>query len=368
MKYFKLPDLGEGLTEAEIVEWHIQPGDKVTEDQTLLTVETAKALIELPSPQAGKVTHLFGQPGDLLHIGEPLLEFEAGEDQSQSVVGEIPVAHSDSRQQPFIVGAAQTNTESNSIRVTPAVRALANRLQVDIHAVKASGHQGQITPADIERAAQLAEQHGPALPLKGTRRHMATRMQQAHAEVVPVTLTEQVSIAHWPEDADITLKLIQAIAHACAQVPEMNSWFDGQLLTWRQHTQLDLGIAVDTEQGLFVPVLRDVTARSGQDLRQGLDRLRKDVAARSIPPQEMQGATFTLSNFGMLGGLFATPIVIPPQIGILAVGRKFAYPVPSDAGIRLAAHLPFSLTFDHRALTGAEAARFLAAVTTHLQK
>ncbi len=366
MKYFKLPDLGEGLTEAEIVEWHIQSGDEVTEDQKLLTVETAKALIELPSPQAGTVSHLFGQPGDLIHIGEPLLEFAAGEDQSQSVVGEIPAAPSDTRQQPFIIGAAQTPTQPNSIRATPAVRALANRLQVDLHTVQASGPQGQLIPADIERAAQLAEQHGPATPLKGTRRHMAIRMQQAHAEVVPVTLTEQVDIGHWPEGTDITLKLIQAIAHACERVPEMNSWFDGQKLAWRQHSQLDLGIAVDTEQGLFVPVLRDIRGRSDQDLRQGLDRLRQDVAARSIPPQEMQGATFTLSNFGMLGGLFATPVVIPPQIGILAVGRKFAYPQQSDSGVRLSPHLPLSLTFDHRALTGAEAARFLAAVSTYL--
>ncbi|MFW1678679.1 dihydrolipoamide acetyltransferase family protein [Pontibacter sp. JAM-7] len=367
MKYFKLPDLGEGLTEAEIVSWHIQAGDQVKVDQPLLTVETAKAMIDLPAPQAGQISHLFGQPGDLVHIGEPLLEYQNESDNSQSVVGEIPSTSHANKTQGFIIGAA-TGARNNAIRTTPAVRALAHRLGLDLHTLHGSGPKGQITPSDVEQAAKLEHIHGPAVPLRGPRRHMAKNLQQSHAEVVPVTLTEQVCIQNWSSKANITLRLIRAIAHALGQVPEMHRWFDGNQLALRQHEKIDLGVAVDTEQGLFVPVLRDIANRSDADLTAGLQQLRQDVAARAIPAAELQGATFTLSNFGMLGGLFATPVVIPPQVGILAAGRVFDFPVQTRQAIQLFPHLPLSLTFDHRALTGAEAARFLASVATHLSQ
>jgi pyruvate dehydrogenase E2 component (dihydrolipoamide acetyltransferase) len=254
MKYFKLPDLGEGLPEAEILEWHIAEGDSVTTDQIIVSVETAKAIIQVPSPQDGVIAHLFGKPGDTIHTGEPLLEF-AGEDSNDSgtVVGQIPegtnsaVTHDD-----FIIGSPEGNLHNEGvIRATPAVRALAKRLNIDLAQVQGSGHNGNITPADVERASKLDQLHGKAEPLRGVRKQMALTMMRSHAEVVPVTINEDVDIDLWPEGTDITLRLIHAIAVACKDEPAFNSWFDGNALSRRLHNKIDLGVAVDTDQGLF---------------------------------------------------------------------------------------------------------------------
>jgi pyruvate dehydrogenase E2 component (dihydrolipoamide acetyltransferase) len=371
MKYFKLPDLGEGLPEAEILEWHIAEGDSVTTDQIIVSVETAKAIIQVPSPQDGVIAHLFGKPGDTIHTGEPLLEF-AGEDSNDSgtVVGQIPegtnsaVTHDD-----FIIGSPEGNLHNEGvIRATPAVRALAKRLNIDLAQVQGSGHNGNITPADVERASKLDQLHGKAEPLRGVRKQMALTMMRSHAEVVPVTINEDVDIDLWPEGTDITLRLIHAIAVACKDEPAFNSWFDGNALSRRLHNKIDLGVAVDTDQGLFVPVVRNIGERSLSDIRKGLNNLRSDVKARTIPPQELQGATITLSNFGTIAGRYANPIVVPPQVAIIGAGviRKQAVAVRGDVAIHQV--MPISLTFDHRALTGGEAARFLRSLIQDLEQ
>ncbi|WP_415902987.1 dihydrolipoamide acetyltransferase family protein [Neptuniibacter sp. QD29_5] len=370
MKYFKLPDLGEGLPEAEIVEWNIKEGDSVETDQILLSVETAKAIIQVPSPQAGVIAHLFGQPGDVIHTGEPLLEFE-GEDESDSgtVVGEIPQANTDSTtQDSFFIGAAPSSQNSSTTqKATPAVRALAKRLNIDLNQVKGSGQQGNITPKDVEQAARLDQTHGKAEPLRGVRKHMAQVMSKAHSEVVPVTIHEDADIDNWPKGTDITQRLIHAIAEACTTEPAINSWFDGNTLSRRIHSKIDLGIAVDTEQGLFVPVLRDISNRSLSHLREGLNLLRTDVKNRTIPASELQGATITLSNFGTIAGRYANPIVVPPQVAIIGAGVIRKQVVAVGEEIKIHRILPISLTFDHRALTGGEAARFLATFIQNLE-
>lgn len=371
MKYFKLPDLGEGLPEAEILEWHVQEGDEVTTDQILVSVETAKAIIEVPSPQTGIIAHLFGEAGDTIHTGEPLLEFAGHESEdSGTVVGEIP--QSDTRaatKDNFIIGAAPSSRENGAgQRATPAVRALARRLNVDLNQLSGSGRNGNITPADVESAARLELQHGKAEPLRGVRKHMAQAMARSHAEVVPVTINDDANINNWSEGEDTTLRLIHAISEACKAEPSFNAWFDGHALNRRLHSKIDLGVAVDTEQGLFVPVLRDIGNRKSADIRDGLNNLRADVKARTIPPQELQGATITLSNFGTIAGRYANPIVVPPQVAIVGAGviRNEAVVVKDKVVIQRV--IPISLTFDHRALTGGEAARFLLALLQDLQK
>ncbi|MBY4675995.1 dihydrolipoamide acetyltransferase family protein [Marinobacterium arenosum] len=369
MKYFKLPDLGEGLPEAEILEWHVKEGDTVKTDQVLVSVETAKAIIEVPSPQDGVIAHLFGQSGDTIHTGEPLVEF-ANEEQEDSgtVVGKIGTASQESKTDDFIIGAAPSSRHHHGVRATPAVRALAQRLQVDLNTLSGSGRDGAITPEDVQKAAEMDRQHGPAEPLRGVRKQMARTMAQAHSEVVPVTIFDDADIDGWPKGTDITMRLVQAIAAACKREPRLNSWFDGQQLTLRNHESIHLGVAVDTEQGLFVPVLRDIGNRAPEDLRDGLNRLRADVKARTIPPKELQGATITLSNFGTIAGRYGTPIVVPPQVAILGAGVIRREPVAVDDKILLRRILPLSLTFDHRAATGGEAARFMAAVVESLQQ
>ncbi len=369
MKYFKLPDLGEGLQEAEIVEWHIKPGDEVEEDQLILSVETAKAIVELPSPQTGKVRELFGAPGDQVHVGEPLLEYEGGADEdSGTVVGQVRSGGSGVEVDQFIIGGASA-ADTGRVLATPLIKALARRLGVDLAQVKGSGRQGLITSDDVEKAARIQKDFGGASTLRGVRRVMARNMAQAHAQVVGVTIHEDADLHAWPQGEDATMRLVRAIGVACSAEPQLNAWFDGNQLSLRLISRVDLGIAVDTPDGLFVPVLRDVTQRSTEDLRQGLDKLREAVSARKIPPQEMSGATITLSNFGTIAGRYSNPVVVPPTVAILGAGRIRKQLVAGDDDQPVVHRLmPLSLSFDHRAVSGGEAARFLAAVIRDLEQ
>lgn len=368
MKNFKLPDLGEGLPEAEIVEWHVKVGDTVTVDQVLVSVETAKAIVEVPSPEAGVIAKLYGEPGDIIHTGEPLLAYEGEGDDSGTVVGELKKAEAGSRQDQFIVGAAPSSKRARSNRATPGVRALAERLGVSLEQIKGSGPGGLVTNDDVHKHASHQKQLGDSEPLRGTRRTMARNMALSHAQVVPVSIFEDVDIGDWKKGTDITMRLVRAIASACETSPAMNCWFDGDNLSRRLLDEVHIGIAVDTPDGLFVPVLRDVNHRSLQDLRKGLENLRDAVATRKIPPGEMQGATITLSNFGTMTGQYANPIVTPPQVAIVGAGTIREKVVPYRGAATIRRILPLSVTFDHRAATGGEASRFLGALVEALGK
>ena len=377
MKYFKLPDLGEGLSEAEIVEWHVKAGDTVTVDQLMVSVETAKAIVEVPSPQAGVISALFAEPGDVVHIGEPLVEYQGEQDDSGTVVGDLSLSAKHDSKDDFIVGSAHHAHTQQSIKATPSVRALAKRLNVDLSHIKASGEDGRITSLDVEKAAQLNLDIGQSESLKGVRKVMAKNMAMSHAQVVPVTLHDDVDIHAWygikdesknEAAQDITMRLVHAIAYACTSEPNLNVWFDGEQLSLRMLEHIDLGIAVDTEQGLFVPVLRNIGKRDLTDLRKGLNALREAVNSRKIPPQEMQGATITLSNFGTLAGKYANPVVVPPQVTIVGAGGIRQEVVAYEGQAAVHPVLPLSLTFDHRAVTGGEAARFLKALMDDLKR
>ncbi|EIK95287.1 branched-chain alpha-keto acid dehydrogenase subunit E2 [Pseudomonas sp. M47T1] len=366
MKYFKLPDLGEGLQEAEIVQWHVKAGDTVKADQLLVSVETAKALVDIPAPYDGVVAKTFGGEGDILHVGEPLLGYE-GEADAGTVVGRLEGGGNASEDR-FFVGAAPSTREHLATRATPAVRQLARQMNVDLSALSGSGSDGLITRADVEAAAQTAQDRFGGEKLRGVRRSMALNMARSHAEVVPVTIFGDADLHRWGQARDPLIRLGKAMAAACKVEPVLNSWFDGRNLSIRTHDNLDLGIAVDTPDGLFVPVLRDVGNRSAEDLKDGMSRLREDVKARSIPPREMMGATITLSNFGTLFGRYASPVVVPPQVAIIGAGGIREEPVAVDGQVLVHPILPLSLTFDHRAVTGGEAARFMRALVEALEK
>lgn len=365
MTVFKLPDLGEGLQEAEIVAWHVGAGDHVVADQPLVSVETEKAVVEVPSPQSGRIAKLHGAVGDILKIGAPLVEFEGGERvDSGTVVGAIPAEKKEGagaarESQPAPVGGA-------AVKASPAVRALAQRLGVDLADVAATGAGGSITQADVERAA-AGPGAGALEPLRGVRRAMAKNMERAHAEVVPATVTEMADIGDWKAGTDATIRLARAIAAACAAEPALNAWYFAREAGRRLHDKVDLGIAVDTPDGLIVPTLRDVGRRDAADLRRGLDALKRDVIARKVPLEELRGQTITLSNFGMFSGIHAALVVMPPQVAIIGAGRIRDLVVPRDGVPTVRAVLPLSLTFDHRAVMGGEASRFLAAVKADLE-
>jgi 2-oxoisovalerate dehydrogenase E2 component (dihydrolipoyl transacylase) len=366
MKIFKLPDLGEGLQEAEIIEWRVKAGDEIQADQPLLSVETAKAIVDIPSPQSGRIVKLFGQPGDIVHLGAPLVAFEGAGDETDAgtVVGQMKVGQHVAQEAPAALGAGGG---AGAIKAVPAVRALARKLDVDLAMVTPSGPDGVITAADVERVAKVLAELGPPEVLRGVRRAMAQNMARAQSEVAAATVIDDADIHAWPPHTDVTVRLIRALVAGCRAEPGLNAWFDGH--TGRRHVlaKIDLGIAVDLPDGLFVPVLRDIAHRAAADLREGLDRMRADVRARRIPPEELRGNTITLSNFGMIAGKYAAPVVMPPTVAILGAGRIHEEVVPAMGVPAVHRILPLSLTFDHRVVTGGEAARFLAAAIADLQ-
>ena len=362
MSTFVLPDLGEGLQEAELVAWHVGEGDHVVADQPLVSVETEKAVVEVPSPQAGKIARLCAQPGERVKVGGPLVEFEEGpRTDSGTIVGELTAAEP-------VTMPAQPVPPALGVRAAPAVRALAQRLGVELATIAASGPGGSVTSADVERAARAQTEGSPAEPLAGVRRAMALNMARSHAEIVPATVSDEADIEAWPARSDVTIRLARAIVAGCAASPGLNAWYDSRTMERRLLKQIDLGLAVDTEDGLFVPVLRNIGGRDPADLRRGIEAMKKDVRARTVPVAELRGQTITLSNFGMFAGRFAALVIVPPQVAIIGAGRISRRATVVDD--KIAAHriLPLSLTFDHRAVTGGEAARFLKAAIDDLEK
>jgi pyruvate dehydrogenase E2 component (dihydrolipoamide acetyltransferase) len=365
MKTFNLPDLGEGLHEVEIVNWHVSVGDNVVVDQPLVAVETDKAVVEVPSPYTGRIAALHGKPGDIVPIGQKLAEFDDGAAQQEdrgTVVGKMPDHGpnvSESEQRERVSGAR--------VKAIPAVRALARKLSVDLIAVDPTGPDGMITADDVKRyASALAEV--PAEPLHGVRRAMANKMQQAHAEIVPASIHDEADVESWIDKGDVTVRLVRAIVAGTRASPVLNGWFDSQAMTLRQVKNVDIGIAINTEDGLFVAVMRNVEQRDDADLRQGLNLLKQDVEARAIPLEEMRGATITLSNYGVFGvGRRANLVVVPPQIAIVGAGTIRPRIVAHNGAPAVRRTLPLSLTFDHRVATGAEAARFLKAMIDSLE-
>jgi 2-oxoisovalerate dehydrogenase E2 component (dihydrolipoyl transacylase) len=363
MSIFVLPDLGEGLQEAELVAWHVAEGDNVVADQPLVSVETEKAVVEVPSPQSGKIARLCAQPGERLKVGAALVEFDEGPRvDTGTVVGDLSTT---AAPRPLTTEAAPARM---AVRATPAVRALAQRLGVDLKDVAASGPSGAVTSADVERAARALTDAGPAEPLSGVRRAMAVNMTRSHAEIVPATVCDEADIEAWLPGSDTTIRLVRAVVAGCTGVPELNAWYDGRTMERRLIKQIDLGLAVDTGDGLFVPVLRNVGGRDAADLRRGIEAMKRDLRARTVPVAELRGQTITLSNFGMFGGQFAALVIVPPQVAILGAGRIAPRAVVVDG--KLVAHrlLPLSLTFDHRCVTGGEAARFLRAAIEELER
>ena len=372
-KTFALPDLGEGLTEAEIVAWHVGEGDHVVTDQPLVSVETDKAVVEIPSPWSGRVARLVAALHARVPVGAPLVVFgEASAADTGTVVGSLtPAVAVPGPGRGPDPATAPVPARPARIKASPAVRALAASHRLDLASVTGSGPDGEITRADVENAsAREADQRvaeGTAsgmLPVTGVRRAMALRMAEAGASVVPATLTDEADVTAWTADAPIMARLVLALAAGCAAEPALNASFDGRAMTRRLNAAVHAGIAVDSPDGLFVPVLRDVHQANAETITARLAVLVQAVAARTIAPDAMRGGTIALSNFGALGGMFASLVVVPPQVAILGAGRIRTVPGLSGTARRM---LPLSLTFDHRAVSGGEAARFLSAVIAHLQ-
>jgi 2-oxoisovalerate dehydrogenase E2 component (dihydrolipoyl transacylase) len=405
MATFNLPDLGEGLAEAEIVRWHVNVGDMVKVDQPMVAVETAKAVVEVPSPHTGRIQALHGKPGDVVATGAPLVEFElqgqAGTAAPKkeapaaqkpadtgTVVGNMPT--SDEELVEHAVAGSDIAPSRDRIRAAPAVRALAKRLGVDLASVHGTGRGGLITVDDVMESSGPTSMHAaatvtalktpapvprtPTIPptgeaekIRGLRRAMHQTMSLSRDNVMNCTVFDDADLHGWHKGQDITVRVMRAIGVAAKAEPALNAWYDGENQTRRIMSRVDVAMAVDSSEGLLVPVVRDVQ-RPTAEVRADVDRLKRAARDRTVAPEDLKDFTFMLSNFGMIAGRYGTPVVVPPAVAILGCGRLSHDVVAVMGGIEAHLRMPLSLTFDHRCVTGGEAVRFLAALMRDLEK
>ncbi len=362
MTSFMLPDLGEGLREAEIVAWHVSTGDHVVSGQPLVSVETDKAVVEIPAPYSGTVNVLFCEAGDIVRTGAPIVEIGTVEtEDAAAIVGDIPTADEPPKKAVAAGEIASRPMKDRHIRAAPAIRKLAADHNIDLEKIQGSGPGGAILTADVLAHSQSGV---TGKELRGVRRSMAAAMTTSHASVVPATITDRAGISCWDDGEAPMVRLAQAMAVACAKEPALNAWFDGK--RYQPREDVNLAIAVDTPAGLFAPVLRDVARQ--HDIAGKISELRRAVEERTIAAQDLKGATITLSNFGNLGGEHAVLVVSPPQVAILGAGRIHDACVPVDGKPAVRRILPLSLTFDHRVIFGGEAVRFLQAIVSDLER
>jgi pyruvate/2-oxoglutarate dehydrogenase complex dihydrolipoamide acyltransferase (E2) component len=369
---FKLPDLGEGLTEGEIARWLVAEGQEIGEDDPLVEIQTDKTTVEIPSPAAGKVARIFVAEGETVAVGTVLVVI--GE--ANGHAGEAAVAEDAPRKQPAAdvsdVSArlAPGHASPGRVRATPLVRRLAQELGVDLETLEGSGPQGRVTEEDVRSAAAspgLAPGHAPEgrrEPLRGVRKLIAEHMARAHAEVPPVTWVEECDFGAIDLKRLVPLTL-KAAAEALQEVPELNARLEGSEIVYLD--RYDLGVAVQTEQGLVVPVVRNCDTRSVEELAGEVARLAEAARANKLKPEELRGSTFTVTSAGKLGGLLTTPIVNYPEVGILSIGRVAERPVVRDGEIVARATGTIAVTFDHRVVDGARAAEFGLAVIRRLE-
>jgi pyruvate/2-oxoglutarate dehydrogenase complex dihydrolipoamide acyltransferase (E2) component len=418
---FKLPDLGEGVQEGEITKWLVKAGDAVREDQSLLEVMTDKVTAEIPSPYDGVVVDLLAAEGAVVPVGTPLLKIEEAADgdgagQPDGATGSLPAGAEPTAGR----GRAHTERSEDRIRAVPLVRKLARDLGVDLATLSGTGPAGRITEADVRQAAGLvladtetarrvdrakrddphsrpapprsgglpSSRHPVAerseaerVPIRGVRRRIAERMVEALHQAAPVTYVDEVDLSALValrEKARATAErqgvkltylpfILKAAAASLREHPKLNAVIDnekGEILLKREY---HLGIACETDEGLMVPVIRDVDRKTLFDLAREIEAAVDRARAGKLERAELQGGTFTVTSLGALGGLFATPILNLPEVAILGVHKISKRAVVRDDQIvaRDMAHL--SLTFDHRALDGGDAARFVNTLIGYLE-
>lgn len=431
---FKFPDIGEGLTEGEIVEWKVKVGDRVEDHQVIAEIETDKAVVEVPSPAAGFILRLKGGPGDIVKVGEIIAvigdeaELKAAlartpppppapkpappppapppppppepytvQGPSVGVVGRLEEAPED-EPAPVQAKAAPPPVTRPRVAALPKDRELARSLGVDIELIHGTGSKGAVTEDDIRRAAALgAPEKGARVPggaasrdawgpvervlVRGVRRRVAQAMSESLARTAQVTTMDEAEVdALWRirermkaeaagQGVHLTLMpfLIKAVVGALKRVPEMNMSFDEEKGELVFKAYYNIGIAVDTQDGLIVPNVKGADGKSILQIAREIEDLSQRARRRTLDVKELKGGTFTITNYGSIGGRFGTPILNHPETGILGVGRMVEKPLAHEGAIRVGKVLPLSLTFDHRNLDGAHAQHFLNDVMRHLR-
>jgi pyruvate dehydrogenase E2 component (dihydrolipoamide acetyltransferase) len=386
LREFKFPDVGEGIAEGEIVRWLVKEGDSVKEDQDLVEVETDKALLTLNSPYTGKVTKLHGKEGDIVKVGNVLTTFDAG--------GEEPPVEAEKQDAGTVVGTLSDNEVVevvHPVQATPAVRLLAKQMRLDLATVKGTGPGGRITKEDVERAATQTTQQTNAetdaygsvekIPLRGIRRTVAKRMAEASKRVAEVTIWEDADITELErvrarerrvaEEKGVRLTYLPFIMKAVIPALNAHPYFNASLDEGAEAIVLkkyfNIGIAVDTTDGLIVFVIKDADKKNILDLAKETATLADKARLRKIDLHELKGSTFTITNYGVVGASYGTPIINYPEVAILGLGKIEDRPVVRNGEIAIRKMMPLSLAFDHRVIDGVEAGRFLGVVIQHLE-
>jgi pyruvate/2-oxoglutarate dehydrogenase complex dihydrolipoamide acyltransferase (E2) component len=364
---YRLPDLGEGMAEAEIVRWEVAVGDRVTRDQIVVVVQTDKAEVELPVPYAGTVTTLGADVGGVLVVGATLLE----------LVPDVPITQPASTER--VIPAPLTPV--GGAKAAPPVRKLASELGVDLERVAGTGPDGRIVAADVHAAASGSGDSGGErrVPLRGIRRAMARNMAEAWRAVPHVSLFDEIDARPVLEalrvlreevgsdTPTLTTLFVRASLHAIEAYPIVNASLDEATDEIVYHGSAHIGIAVAAQHGLVVPVVHDAGSFTLRSLAEEIHRLSMAARAGGLLPEVIHGATFTITNFGTVGGRFATPIVRPPQVAILGFGAIRVQPVVEGDHVVAAPALPLSLSVDHRVVDGHDATSFLDAVASQLR-
>ena len=353
---FKLPDLGEGLTEGEVARWLVSEGQEIAEDDPLVEIQTDKATVDIPSPAAGVVSRILVPEGQVVAVGTVLVVI-GGEIAARS---ETPT---DVESPPAAVAVAATPPEGR-VRATPLVRKIAQELGVDLEQVEATGPQGRLTEEDVRRAVAKTEDEGRREPIRGVRRVIAEHMARAHREVPPVTWVEECDFQGVAMEL-LVATLVKACADALREHPALNARLEGDEIVYLD--RYDIGVAVETEQGLIVPVVRGCDTATVAEIDAEVRRLADGARAGTLGPDELRGSTFTVTSAGKLGGLFSTPIVNHPEVAILSVGRVAPRPVVRDGDVVVRRTGTVAVTFDHRVLDGAQAAAFGLGVISRIE-
>lgn len=398
---FKLPDVGEGLSEGEIVKWHVGPGDKVTADQIIVDVQTDKAIVEIPAPVAGTVVSLGGAPNDVIPVGAVLIVFETD--------GDAPTAESETTAEPVAASAPAVASQPAAAKplralASPATRKLARELGVDLTAIEGTGSRGQVTRQDVEQAAAApaaASASAPAPvarmpaaapsapkvegedvvePLRGLRRQVALSMEQAWREVPhifsmdDIDATELVraraSLNEELAPAGIKLSYMPFFIKACVAALQAHPRFNASLdmaneqIIYRH--RYNIGMATATPDGLIVTVIHDADRKSLAEIAEEIAALAELARQRKVSLEQLSNGTFTISNYGSYGGLMGTPIIRPPEVAIAGFGRLHDAVVPIDGEPVIRKRLPFCISTDHRVNDGEHMGAFVDVMSRYL--
>jgi pyruvate/2-oxoglutarate dehydrogenase complex dihydrolipoamide acyltransferase (E2) component len=363
---FKLPDLGEGLTEGEVARWLVAEGQEIAEDDPLVEIQTDKATVEIPSPYAGTVLKILVAESEIAPVGTDLVVIgEPGEEPSSSLLqgSGAPTAASTEPSNSLLQGS-EAGAGVGRVQATPVVRRIAQELGVDLASIDGSGPGGRITEDDVRAAASGAGSEGRREPLRGVRRVIAEHMARAHREVPPVTWVEECDVEDVPLER-LLATVVTACADALPEFPELNARLDGDAIVYLD--RYDIGVAVQTDDGLVVPVVRAANEKSVDELATEVAALAEGARAGTLAVEDLRGSTFTVTSAGKLAGLFQTPIVNHPEVAILSIGRVAPRPVVRDGEIVIRRTATIAITFDHRVVDGARAAAFGLAVIARLQ-